>query len=54
MSLVRFELGFYIPGDDIVHIHHRVNVRSYMKWATSIPVIVLSYLFSESVACGRA
>jgi hypothetical protein len=27
---VRYELGFYIPEDDILHSHRRENVRSYI------------------------
>jgi hypothetical protein len=27
MSPVRYELGFYIPEDDILHSHHRENLK---------------------------
>jgi hypothetical protein len=30
MSPVKYELGFYIPEDDILHSHRRGNVKSYI------------------------
>jgi hypothetical protein len=27
---VRYELGFYIPEDGILHSHRRENLKSYM------------------------
>jgi hypothetical protein len=33
---VRYELGFYIPVDGILHIHRRENLKSYISltaWA---------------------
>jgi hypothetical protein len=29
VSSVKYELGFYIPEDDILHSHHRENLKSY-------------------------
>jgi hypothetical protein len=29
MSPVKYELGFYIPEDDIFHTHSRENLKSY-------------------------
>jgi hypothetical protein len=29
MSPVKYELGFYIPEDDILHSHRRENLISY-------------------------
>jgi hypothetical protein len=29
MSHVKYELGFYIPEDDILHSHRRENLKSY-------------------------
>jgi hypothetical protein len=29
MSPVRYQLGFYIPEDDILHNHRRENLKSY-------------------------
>jgi hypothetical protein len=29
MSPVKYELGFYIPEDDILHSHCRENLKSY-------------------------
>jgi hypothetical protein len=28
---VRYELGFYIPGDGILHSHRRQNLKSYIN-----------------------
>jgi hypothetical protein len=36
MSPVRYELGFYIPEDDIIQSHRRENLKSYIAlsgWA---------------------
>jgi hypothetical protein len=36
MSPVRYELGFYIPEDDILHSHRHENLKSYIAltgWA---------------------
>jgi hypothetical protein len=30
MSPVRYEMGFYIPEDDILHSHYRENQKSYI------------------------
>jgi hypothetical protein len=30
VSPVRYELGFYIPEDDVLHSHRRVNLKSYI------------------------
>jgi hypothetical protein len=29
VSPVKYELGIYIPEDDILHSHHRENLKSY-------------------------
>jgi hypothetical protein len=34
MSPVRYELGFYIPEDDILHSHCRENLKSYISHVT--------------------
>jgi hypothetical protein len=31
VSPVKYELGFYIPEDDIIHSHRRENLNSYME-----------------------
>jgi hypothetical protein len=31
MSLVRYELGFYIQEDGILHSHRRGNLRCYIE-----------------------
>jgi hypothetical protein len=30
VSPVRYELGFYIPEDDILHSHRREDLKSYI------------------------
>jgi hypothetical protein len=30
VSPVKYELGFYIPADDILHSHRRENLKSYI------------------------
>jgi hypothetical protein len=30
MTPVKYELGFYIPEDDILHIHRSEILKSYM------------------------
>jgi hypothetical protein len=37
VSPVRYELGFYIPEDGILHSHRRENLKSY--------------IFSEDIGC---
>jgi hypothetical protein len=32
MSPVWYELGFYIPEDDILHSHRRDYIKSYIMW----------------------
>jgi hypothetical protein len=31
VSPVKYELGFYIPEDDILHSHRRETLKSYKK-----------------------
>jgi hypothetical protein len=31
VSSVKYDLGFYIPEDDILHSHSRINLKSYIK-----------------------
>jgi hypothetical protein len=30
VSPVKYELGFYIPEDDVLHSHRRENLKPYM------------------------
>jgi hypothetical protein len=32
MCHLRYELGFYMPEDDILHSQHCGNLKSYMLW----------------------
>jgi hypothetical protein len=36
MSPVNYELGSYIPGDDILHSHRRENLKSYTALTGSV------------------
>jgi hypothetical protein len=49
MSPVRYELGFYIPEDAILHSHRRENLRTYMFQETCI---FHNYLCADSVLRG--
>jgi hypothetical protein len=31
VSPVKYEMGFYIPEDDILHSHRRENFKSYIE-----------------------
>jgi hypothetical protein len=42
VSPVKYELGFYIPEDDILHSHCRENLRSYL----------ISLVFNDSKMTG--
>jgi hypothetical protein len=33
---MRYELGFYIPEDGILHSHRRENLKSYMLYLVQI------------------
>jgi hypothetical protein len=39
VSPVKYELGFYIPEDDILHSHRRENLKSYIlrQMFTKVP-----------------
>jgi hypothetical protein len=57
VSPVKYELGFYIPEDDILHSHRRGNLKSYMM-PTLLPFTVTHYMIrpkrpsaSAPVAC---
>jgi hypothetical protein len=38
MYPVRYEVGFYIPEDGILHSHRRKNLKSYFRihWVTTM------------------
>jgi hypothetical protein len=35
VSPVKYKLGIYIPEDDILHSHHRENLKSYIALTAS-------------------
>jgi hypothetical protein len=37
VSPVKYELGFYIPGDDILHSHRSETLKSYINLSTLEP-----------------
>jgi hypothetical protein len=45
VSPVKYELGFYIPEDDILHSRHRDNPKSYNEFG---------FLVSGSTLCPSA
>jgi hypothetical protein len=44
VSPVKYELGFYIPEDDILHSHYRVHIKSSIA---AIPSTVRHCVVSE-------
>jgi hypothetical protein len=32
VSHVKYEMGFYIPEDDVLHSHRRKNLKSYTQY----------------------
>jgi hypothetical protein len=42
VSPVRYELGFYIPEDGILHSYHCENLKSYIKATESVLFILCS------------
>jgi hypothetical protein len=47
VSPVKYELGFYIPEDDILHSHCRENLKSYLQISVWI---VLSVVWCDAVS----
>jgi hypothetical protein len=41
VSAVKYELGFYIPEDDILHNHRRENLKSYIEDVMFMSVVSL-------------
>jgi hypothetical protein len=55
VSPVKYEMGFYIPEDDIHHSHRRENVKSYnyrvaAQLVTSRVVLSSTELVSQSIS----
>jgi hypothetical protein len=49
VSPVRYELGFYIPEDGILHIHRRENLKSYtVKLYVHSPLSHHGVVFNEA------
>jgi hypothetical protein len=42
MSPVRYELGFYIPEDDVRHSHRRENLNSSCRYSTVVPLRLIA------------
>jgi hypothetical protein len=45
---VRYELGFHIPLDDILHSHRRENLRSYKALSDDIILVRPCYYYVRS------
>jgi hypothetical protein len=48
VSPVKYDLGFYIPDDDILHSHCRENLKSYialtgwaLQWRCNVSPVIL-------------
>jgi hypothetical protein len=39
VSPVRYELGFYIQEDGILHSHRRENPKSYNPWMLAVGIL---------------
>jgi hypothetical protein len=48
---VRYELGFYIPGEDILHSHLRENLKSYIHSMKSQQTTVPKQLILTTRQC---
>jgi hypothetical protein len=44
VSPVKYELGFYIPEDDILHSHRRESLKSYMNHIVTANVVPSSLI----------
>jgi hypothetical protein len=50
VSPVKYELGFYIPEDDILHSHRREDIKTYILYEDSS--VVMSQYDSSFGLCG--
>jgi hypothetical protein len=52
---MKYELGFYVPEDDILHSHRRENLKSYIiltGWTVSRAIVwVTVYVVQSSLVC---
>jgi hypothetical protein len=53
VSPVKYELGFYIPEDDILHNHRRENLKSYLLQIRTTLVVTYSTVFALLMADGH-
>jgi hypothetical protein len=51
MSPMRYELGFYIPEDDILHSHRRENLKSYFPLVIYFTCCLLAILNEGKSEC---
>jgi hypothetical protein len=49
VSAVKYELGFYIPEDDILHSHCRENLKSYICQHSQCAVIQIASNFQQQI-----
>jgi hypothetical protein len=40
VSPVKYEVGFYIPEDDILHSHRREHLKSYVQFGGVLGVVL--------------
>jgi hypothetical protein len=50
VSPVKYELGFYIPEDDILHSHHRENLKSYIMKLVRVEIVCRSFLYRNGAS----
>jgi hypothetical protein len=43
VSPVKYELGFYIPEDDILNSHRRENLKSYVQFSSFNQIFIMMH-----------
>jgi hypothetical protein len=49
VSSVKYELGFYIPGDGILHSHRRDNLKYYFLLVISSSLVLFLNILSSII-----
>jgi hypothetical protein len=50
VSPVKYELGFYIPEDGVIHSHRREKVKFYKLFLNYVNLLPLRMRYKHSVA----
>jgi hypothetical protein len=48
---VRYELGFYIPEDRILHSHRRDHLKSYIQYVEFDVLTMMTVQCGENLTC---